>query len=55
MAGLVNAFNPCRLVLGGGIVDHAPLYIDRQGTGGFSLDASVRIQKPVIHPRCGHH
>ncbi|MGK7312916.1 MAG: ROK family protein [Candidatus Longimicrobiales bacterium M2_2A_002] len=29
LVGVVNAFNPCRLVLGGGIIDHAPFYVDR--------------------------
>lgn len=29
LVGIVNAFNPCVLVLGGGIVEHAPLYVDR--------------------------
>lgn len=29
MVSVVNAFNPCRLVLGGGIVEHVPLYLDR--------------------------
>jgi glucokinase len=29
LVGVVNAFNPGALVLGGGIVEHAPLYVDR--------------------------
>ena len=43
MVGLVNAFNPCRLVLGGGIVEHAPLYIERVRAHvlEFALGAAV--------------
>lgn len=29
LVGMVNAFNPCRLVLGGGIIEHAPFYVER--------------------------
>ncbi len=29
LVGVINAFNPGTLVLGGGIVEHAPLYVDR--------------------------
>lgn len=43
MVGLTNAFNPCRLVLGGGIVEHAPLYVDRVRAHvlEFALGAAV--------------
>lgn len=43
MVGLVNAFSPCRLVLGGGIVEHAPLYVDRVRAHvlEFALGAAV--------------
>lgn len=44
MVGVVNAFNPCDLVLGGGIVEHAPLYVERIETHvkGRALNAAVR-------------
>ncbi len=29
LVGVVNGFNPCALVLGGGIVQNAPFYVDR--------------------------
>lgn len=43
MVGLTNAFNPCRLVLGGGIVEHVPIYVDRVRAHvvEFALDAAV--------------
>jgi glucokinase len=31
--GLVNAFNPCRLILGGGVIDGMPALIDRVREG----------------------
>lgn len=44
MVGVVNAFNPCRLVLGGGIVEHVPLYVDRTRVAVMdrALEAGVR-------------
>ncbi len=44
MVSVVNAFNPCRLVLGGGIVEHAPLYVDRvrDHVRAYALAAGVR-------------
>jgi glucokinase len=29
LVGVVNAFNPERLVLGGGVIDHNPGYVER--------------------------
>ena len=31
LVGVVNGFNPCTLVLGGGIVQNEPSYVDRIG------------------------
>jgi glucokinase len=31
--GLVNAFNPCRLILGGGVIEGMPELVDRVGKG----------------------
>ena len=31
--GLVNAFNPCRLILGGGVMQGLPELLDRIDTG----------------------
>jgi glucokinase len=30
--GLVNAFNPCRLILGGGVIEGLPWLVDRVDT-----------------------
>jgi glucokinase len=42
-AGLVNAFNPCRLILGGGVIDGVPELIDkvRDGVRGRALPAAT--------------
>ena len=44
LVGVVNAFNPCVLALGGGIVEHAPLYVERveAHVRERALDAAVR-------------
>jgi glucokinase len=44
LVGVVNAFNPCVLVLGGGIVQHAPLYVERarQHVSERALEAGAR-------------
>jgi glucokinase len=42
-ASLVNAFNPCRLILGGGVIDGVPELIDkvRAGVRRFALPAAT--------------
>jgi glucokinase len=42
--GIVNAFNPCRLILGGGVVDGVPELVDkvRDGVRRFALPAAVK-------------
>ena len=49
MVSLVNAFNPCRLVLGGGIIDGLPELVERveQGVGENALDAATGSLKVV--------
>lgn len=49
LVGVVNAFNPCILVLGGGIVEHAPFYVERVETHvrERALDAAVRNLRVV--------
>jgi glucokinase len=44
LVGVVNAFNPCVLVLGGGIIEHAPFYVDRveRHLLARALDAAAR-------------
>lgn len=44
LVGVVNAFNPCRLVLGGGVVEHASYYVDRvrEHVTRYALEAGVR-------------
>lgn len=43
MVGVVNAFNPCTLVLGGGVVQHVPLYLERvrEHVAERALEAAV--------------
>lgn len=49
MVGVVNGFNPRNLVLGGGVVEHAPFYVDRVRTHvtARALDAGVRNLRVV--------
>lgn len=44
MVGVVNTFNPDVLVLGGGVIEHAPFYVDRvrDHVRARALDAGVR-------------
>ena len=43
MVSLVNAFNPCRLILGGGVIDGLPELVERvkQGVGEKALAAAT--------------
>lgn len=54
LVGPVNAFNPRILVLGGGIIEHAPFYVDRvrDHVKERALDAGVR-NLHIISARLG--
>jgi glucokinase len=43
-ASIVNAFNPCRLILGGGVIEGLPVLIDRvqDGIDHYALGAATR-------------
>jgi glucokinase len=43
MVSLVNAFNPCRLILGGGVIDGMPELVERvkQGVSEKALAAAA--------------
>ena len=47
MVGLVNAFNPCRLILGGGVINGLPDLVDyvRQGVSDGALAAATGVLK----------
>jgi glucokinase len=49
LVGVVNGFNPCTLVLGGGVIQNAPLYVDRarEIVSERALTAGVRRLKVV--------
>ncbi len=52
---LVNAFNPCRLILGGGVIDGVPGLIDRvrEGVSRYALPAAAASVE-VAAPDLGH-
>lgn len=55
---LVNAFNPCRLILGGGVIDGVPELIEeiRRGVSRFALPAATSgldIVRGVLGNRAG--
>jgi len=53
--GIVNAFNPCRLILGGGVVEGYPKLIDliREGVGRRALGAATQ-RLEVLKARLGN-
>ena len=57
-ASLINAFNPCRLILGGGVITGMPELIGRidQGVRGLALSAactSLRVLPAALQSDAG--
>ena len=55
MANLTNILDPARIVLGGGLVDDAPLYLDatRAAFSGLVMGAAARPQVPIVPAALG--
>jgi glucokinase len=58
VASLVNAFNPCRIILGGGLIDGLPEFVDAidKGVREIALKAatqSLEITKPKLGKEVG--
>jgi glucokinase len=56
--GLVNAFNPCRLILGGGVIEGLPELVERVDQGVRqralpSATASLRVMQARLHNDAG--
>ncbi len=56
LVGVVNGFNPCTLVLGGGVVQNVPFYVDRvrEIVRERALAAGVRTLR-VVRAALGDH
>jgi glucokinase len=48
--GLVNAFNPCRLILGGGVIQGLPELVDRIGAGIRSRALNAAVENLQVLP-----
>ena len=55
MANLTNILDPARIVLGGGLVDDAPLYLDatRAALAGLVLGTASRPEVPIVPAALG--
>lgn len=55
LANLTNAFDPARIVVGGGLVDDAGLWLDptREAYAGLVLGASARPPVPIVPAQLG--
>ncbi len=55
LANLTNIFDPACIVVGGGLVDDAPLWLDatRSAFSDLAVGASARPQVPIVPARLG--
>ncbi len=55
LANLTNIFDPARIVLGGGLVDDAPLWLDatRAAYAGLVVGAAARPEVPIVPAMLG--
>ena len=56
IASIANAFNPCLVILGGGVVEGLPELVDiaQQETRSRALDAALRSLR-IVRPSLGRH
>ncbi|MGB9735869.1 MAG: ROK family protein [bacterium] len=56
MVSLINAFNPCIMILGGGIIEGLPELVDRvdKGVHRYAIKSAVSHLK-VVKSKLGHH